>query len=162
MMNCCKVMNTYLLLDKYEKVPFSITMHLLYCKKCRTLVRNMTIASENTPVEMQETMPGNNLLFIKTMQQIGLESCIEKNNSVKKFKNVSLLPWIAGGILIVTGFVFMPLTTVGRWTEKSFGKIFTYPFVLLALLFFVAYIFIFIDKNLDFFVKKFDLPNSKQ
>lgn len=158
-MTCNEVVNKYLLLDKHERVPVSITVHLLYCKKCRTLIRNMTIAAESGQAEMYEAMSGNNPLFLKTLQQIGLEQFVEKPAEVK---NVSLLPWIAGEILIIAGFILMPLTNVGQWTAKSFGKIFTVPFIFIAVIFFAAYIFIFIDKNLDFFVKKFGLPNSKQ
>lgn len=158
-MTCREVTNKYFCLDKDERVPASVTLHLLFCKKCRTLIRNMSIAAESFPEEMSEFMPQNNPLFLKTMNQIELE---ELSETGKRFKTVSLIPWLAGAVIIIACFSFLPFTDVGRWAEKYLGKIFIIQFISFFVLVLVCYILIFIDKNLDFFVKKFGLPNSKQ
>ena len=41
---CDRIMDSFLELDKNQKIPFRITWHLLTCKKCRTQVRLCTLA----------------------------------------------------------------------------------------------------------------------
>ena len=43
---CEKMIDTYLMLDKHERIPLAVCVHLLTCKKCRTQVRMMTQAEE--------------------------------------------------------------------------------------------------------------------
>ncbi|MCD1654172.1 hypothetical protein K7J14_05590 [Treponema zuelzerae] len=45
-MNCQKAFDRYLSLDKYEHVPLSVTVHLLFCPVCRTSVRRLTLAEK--------------------------------------------------------------------------------------------------------------------
>ena len=41
---CEERMNEFLMLDKNERIPLRVTLHLLKCAKCRSEVRLMTMA----------------------------------------------------------------------------------------------------------------------
>ena len=44
MMTCDRAFNRYLELDKNERVPLRVTLHLLACPACRTGVRRLSRA----------------------------------------------------------------------------------------------------------------------
>lgn len=43
---CGKMMDKFLMLDKHERIPLDVTLHLLKCKKCRSQVRYLTKAEK--------------------------------------------------------------------------------------------------------------------
>ena len=52
---CKKYFDKYLSLDKNEIIPFRVSLHLLFCAKCRTAVRSMTAAEALFQNKMEES-----------------------------------------------------------------------------------------------------------
>ena len=56
--DCSEVMNNYLSLDKGERVPLGVTLHLITCKECRNQVRALKKAEKiaRAPLEIPVAM----------------------------------------------------------------------------------------------------------
>ena len=78
-----------------------------------------------------------------------------------RLPNVSILPWAVVGILMIVGLAYMPFTEIGKWAAENFKLRFVIPFALVFSVFVSVYSAIFVYRNLDFFVKKFDLKKEK-
>lgn len=129
---CEKNMETFLSLDKYERIPLGVTLHLLKCKKCRSQARYLTLA-ERYASEPIRTLP--------------LKDALEN----LQIKPVSMTKWILWGavmiLLMVTFGIFL-----NRFDRASFAIIFNVLFGLLI----TAYCTLFVGTNMDFFIKKID------
>ncbi len=182
-MKCKEALDKYIALDNNELVPFAVTFHLLRCRQCRKIVRAMTSAanlyskkiSEAGNANVSETANNdiitdksnttakdfrtNKTLTQKTMEKINIAVPdlmiiqAEKNN----LPEVNLLPWIIVGVIMILGFASIPFTTLGRWAVLVFKLNFTIPFALIFSIFVTIYCALFVGRNLDFFIKKFDL-----
>lgn len=140
---CDSIMDKFLILDKNEHLPPSITWHLLICKKCRTQVRFMTKAEKAASSELKEKQDADNEEINAIMKKI-LES-----KETPETKPVTLIGWIIAGILM-TAFMFSFVTLTTPKTSSAL----VIPFYLLFALIITAYCAIFVAVNLDFFVKK--------
>lgn len=99
--SCEKVMNRFLELDKGERLPFLLTLHLLRCKDCRTQVRLMTIAERVTARRMRPALYAP--------------------------KPVTLTKWVVGGILMVCSmlaFVFTADFYADELWQTAFALVF--------------------------------------
>ncbi|MCR5724836.1 MAG: hypothetical protein K6G80_07120 [Treponema sp.] len=72
---CERTMNRFLELDKGERLPLAVTLHLLWCRDCRTQVRLMTMA--------ERVVSG------RSVHKMSLQ------------KPVSLKKWIFGGVCMI-------------------------------------------------------------
>ncbi|MBQ8013204.1 MAG: hypothetical protein IJ257_02235 [Treponema sp.] len=129
---CEKNMDKFMLLDKYERIPISVTLHLLKCRECRTKVHYLSLA-EKYAAEPVKNSP--------------LKTALEN----MQVKPVSMTKWIIWGIvmlfLMVTSGLFL-----NRTDRESFAIIFNVIFGLLI----TAYCAIFVGTNMDFFIKKIE------
>ena len=129
---CEKQMETFLALDKYERLPPRLTLHLLRCKKCRTQVHYLTLAERYASEPVRTTF---RKYAFNNMQ----------------IKPVSMTKWIVAGILMI-----LMLVTFGIFLNKidrtSFAIIFNVMFGVLI----TVYCALFVSTNIDFFVKKID------
>ena len=135
---CEKNMETYLLLDKNEVVPLSVTLHLLLCKSCRTEVHYLSLAERTAAKTLKEKLP----------------EC----NATKKMeapKNpISMTKWIVGGATLTIFLLFFGVTAKSATPEL---QLLFYIFFAAAI---CAYCAVFIATNLDFFIKKIDTLSS--
>ena len=53
-MKCNKIIERYLMLDKHQMIPFDITLHLLFCKKCRLEVVKLVAAEKTAAATLKD------------------------------------------------------------------------------------------------------------
>lgn len=160
-MNCEKAFDNYLLLDKNERVPLLITLHLLRCPSCRTGVRLMTRSEKilATPITAEQPVCTDDPIIAEALARIAA-SGLNYTIIEKPEHQVSLFRWMISGIALVAGFAVVPTSTIGIWSSQYFGATFMIPFYLICGLTITAYCGMFIGTNIDFFVKKFGIPHS--
>lgn len=146
MKNCNDVMEEYLGLDKGQRIPLGITLHLLACKNCRTQVRLLRQAEKSTAPDSCRQTALDDAAILAVMNKITTKSDSQKNP-------ISLSKWIAGGILMI--LLFIAYSVFAKPGTNHLMTVYTY-IELAALI--TAYCALFIRSNMDFFVKKI---NSK-
>lgn len=159
-MKCDEIMEEYLRVERYERLPLRMVFHLLYCKKCRDNIKAMTLATHFSSDKIMRKASKTNLLYMKTMQQI-----MESGNVplVKKssFALLSLSLWGVIGSAMLAIFLVIPSTKIGIRFIETFGNYFTLQFLFTVVSFLTICTIIFIARNLNFFVKTFKLASSK-
>lgn len=154
-MNCDVFLDRYLSLDKHEPLSAGLRLHLLCCTSCRQAVNRMAAAENiqqhilHTPIAADERM------LNATMHAIHLLSKQAAPVAARQEKNKSLLPWLAVGVFLMTGFIFLPFSDIGKIGLSQFGDSFCISFALLCAGSIVAYSAVFLAKNLVFFTEKF-------
>ena len=133
---CEKMMDEYLMLDKNERIPLRVTLHLLKCKKCRTQVHYLSLA---------EKYAGEPLRAEKLVDKL-------ENMEVKP---VSMTKWIISGILMIFMMVSFVLF-LNKIDRASFSIIFNVIFGILV----TVYCTLFVGTNVDFFVKKIEKDHN--
>ena len=159
-MKCNELMEEYLHIERYERLPFHMFFHLLHCKNCRDNIRNMTLATHFSYDRVMQKTSKTNLLYIRTMQQI----MPSKNKQAIKKTNFSILIFSLWGIIgsaMLTIFLVVPSTRIGIRFMQFFGSYFTLQFLFTVVSFLTICTIIFIANNLNFFVKTFKLASSK-
>lgn len=144
---CEQTMDRFLELDKDENLGIRTSLHLITCKKCRTVVRLCSIAQRSSarPLHIQETMSNN------------VTSIIQKANpSIELLKDsrakpITMKRWLFSGIGILICFVIFAFGSP-EGTPKALELIIYLVFSLILCL----YTSFFIGSNLDFFVKMID------
>lgn len=144
MKNCDVTMERYLSLDKGERLPLSVTAHLLICERCRNEVRFFRKAENSAESNSQVGITDKSISAV--MEKIYASEEQSKNK-------VSLSKWIIGGIAIVV--LFLAFAIFSHGTNSSALKLCIY--IELAVLI-TVYCALFIRSNMDFFVK---LINAK-
>lgn len=137
-------MERYLSLDKGERIPLSLTLHLLTCEHCRNEVRFFRKA---------ETAAASNAQVGITDKSIS--AVMEKIYASEEYleNKVSLSKWIVGGIAIIALFLAFALFSHGINSDALKLCIYSELAVLIT-----VYCALFIRSNMDFFVK---LINAK-
>ncbi|WP_024465614.1 hypothetical protein [Treponema pedis] len=160
-MTCNEALNRYMALDKHDPVPFTVTVHLLRCKRCRNIVRAMTTAACMYSRALSDTADSDDKLVQKTMDKINktLPDLVSLR-SESTAPNVHILPWVIIGITMIIGLGSVPFTEIGRWASENFQLKFVIPFALVFASFVSIFSALFVGRNLDFFVKKFDLKDG--
>lgn len=127
---CEKIMDEFLSLDKYERIPLRITLHLLTCRECRSQVHYLTLAEKyaSSPIRPHQ---------IKDM----LETI--------EAKPVSMTKWIVSGILMILLMVIFGIF-LNKIDRTGFAIIFNIMFGVLV----TVYCALFVGTNMDFFLKK--------
>lgn len=139
-------MEKYLGLDKGERVPLLMTLHLLVCKNCRSEVRFLNKAESVATKSVSEEVLVNDDSIAAVMKKIYASDESMENP-------LSLSKWIFGGIAMLLLFVVFAIFT--RKIGSSTLKICLYiEFALMI----TIYCAVFTRCNIDFFVK---LINTK-
>lgn len=159
-MKCNELMEEYLHIERYERLPLHMVLHLLHCKKCRDNVRNMTLAMHFSSNKVMQRASKTNPLYLKTMQQIRLT----KNEKSIKSSNFSIFIFSLWGVIgtaMLAIFLIIPSTKIGIKFMQVFGSHFTLQFLFTIVSFLTICTIIFIANNLKLFVKTFKLASSK-
>ena len=170
-MKCEAAFDRYLALDKNERVPFAITLHLLVCPSCRTGVRLLTKAESAmsaplVPVSARvapfspELAPSRAVssdpVIAAAMARIGASGLsyplIERH--------VSFSRWVIAGLGLAAGFAVIPLSKIGSWGYDTFGTAFSLPLCIVFGLALAVYGGLFIGTNIDLFVKKYGFRHT--
>lgn len=140
---CEQIIEKYLQLDKNQRLPASITLHLLSCKNCRNKIRMLSLAEEKIKEPVQ----------LITVQFSTIESVIQKISpetySAISKKPISLVNWIINGILVI---LFLGFSVIFATKFNSSSLTFVYTITSVAAI--VTYCLAFVISNIDFFVKK--------
>lgn len=144
---CEKIINSYLMLDKNEKVPFYITMHLLRCKNCRRLVKLLSMAEKATASPLSISVPLTDKSIKDTMKKIAPEIPEEKIENPISMKN-----WISSGIVMIV-FMLTIIPMILKTPENSYLLI---SFCTVFGLCVTVYCIMFVISNMDFFIKKME------
>ncbi len=144
---CEKTMDKFLEMDKNDRIPFGVTMHLLFCKDCRRQVHYLTMAEKLAAAPLKVPAPLNDAALNQIMKSADPSWC-DKNLQ----KNpVSMFRWILGGLLMI---LFLCCFGLFANSVQSEGLLITFYVVFSVIV--VCYSAIFVGSNLDFFVKKIE------
>ena len=147
---CEKMIDTYLMLDKHERIPLAVCVHLLTCKKCRTQVRMMTQAEEKLSSPLAIQLPFSDLKLCSIMQSV------DPGFDIKSICPVSMRKWVITGIFMIIGIacVFSPILKAEILDYLLPGAaILSASIHIVFGISIVLYCTIFIASNLEFFVK---------
>ena len=144
---CNEMMDSFLILDKHERIPLKVTLHLLGCKKCRTQVRYLTKAEKLASAPLKTAVP---------VTSTEINGIIKKANPIwtakkSKVKPVSMKKWISYGILM-----FLLMLSYTFYAAKISGEAANTFFYIVFGIIITAYCAIFIAANLDFFIKRIE------
>jgi len=161
-MKCDKAFDMYLSLDKNERVPVSLTVHLLFCPVCRTGVRHLAHAEEtlSSILEPVPTVRSGDPVVAAALSRIAAAGLVYPSVPVT-VRSVSLLRWLLAGLALIAGFAVVPFSTIGSWSSQTFGPSFLVPFYLLCGIAVTAYCGLFVGTNIDLFVKKFGFRHTQ-
>ena len=151
---CCeRAMNRFFVLDKGERLPLLLTLHLLSCKDCRTQVRLLTLAERVAARPLQKAATTEDVQ--QTVEKMraaysaggGVES--EEAPFAHEKSPVTLMNWIVGGVLMICFMLVFAFVT--RHIESNVLSVSFYLMFAGAV---TAYCAFFVGANMDFFVKK--------
>lgn len=144
---CKEIMDQFLMLDKNQKLPLKITLHLLACKECRTQIRLCSLAEKAASKPLNTNLPLDNTTLVSIMSKIDANY----SEAPEQIKHVSLAHWIIIGIVMLVAMLFYGIQTV-----SLNSTIMVVPFYLCFAGIVCVYCALFVGSNLDFFVKLFD------
>ena len=147
MKNYNEIMNEFLMLDKNERIPLSLTIKLLFNRKCRNEVRLLTKAEKLAKKPLSVQMPVTDKTIHAVLNQINPEFA-EKAEIKNPFP---LSRWITAGIAMTAMMIFL-----GIMTRTSSDQLLVLPFYVLFATVFTTYCAFFVGCNMDFFVKKIE------
>ena len=146
---CEAIMDAFFALDKNERLPLSVTLHLLTCKKCRTQIRLCTLA---------ERVNAGPLMREANNEEIA--ALMGKLNAALPFKKelhyISMRRWIIAGVVMVFAMLLFAFITPVS-TESSLHLMFYLVFAGVI----TAYCAFFVGSNMDFFVKKIETVSMR-
>jgi len=135
-------MDRYLELDKGERVPIDVTLHLLFCKKCRRDVSLMSRAEKLLSRPLKIPVP----LTDTTIENI-LRTIDPQFSDISLKNPISMRNWIISGVLMILFmFVFIFSRNISRNLDVAISLVFAGCVI--------TYILTFVFSNIDFFVKK--------
>lgn len=135
-------LDQFLSLDKGQHVPFSLSLHLLFCKKCRAQIRSLIRA---------EQLAAKPLSISSPVTEDSIRTAIQQHAPEYEQKSYRFpIPlWIVAGVFILaTLFVFSLLS---RKIVNGTLEFTTYLFFALVV---TGYLVLFFATNMDFFVKR--------
>jgi hypothetical protein len=141
-------MDTFFALDKNQKIPLPVTMHLLACRKCRSQVRLLTMAEKIAAKELKQAEPLDNEILLSIMKKVDPQYAEKLADSIP---TVSMIKWIAAGCIMIGALLFY-----GIFNTTQTSSPLTVSFYLFFAAAVTAYCAVFIGSNMDFFVKVID------
>lgn len=141
-------MNRFFSLDKNERLPLSLTLHLLACKKCRSSVRRLTLLEKRCSRENLRKIRVNSRNVAEVIKLVDSEC---RRCRIRR-ENVSLAQWIFAGILLLLCMIVMELLAIVTTSDLMvFSTSFFFGLSI------VVYCAFFIGTNMDFFIKKWKI-----
>ena len=141
---CNKIIERYLQLDKNQRLPLSITLHILSCKSCKNKIRMMSLAEESIKEPISIAVPITDNSIEQIMQKISPESY----NKITK-NPISMTNWIISGIITI----FLLCASV-IFASKFNSSTLTFIYTLISGTAIITYCCAFVISNIDFFIKK--------
>lgn len=139
---CNAAMEKFFALDKHEKLPLSLTFHILLCPTCRNTVRLLSLAEKGL---VRENLSGEPITEA-TLWDISHRLDITKMD----IKPISMGKWIAGGLAVIATIL---LSVIFTGTLVSDAFLLTAIYLTMGSLI-TLYCSLFVAGNIDFFVKQ--------
>lgn len=141
---CEQNMNAFLMLDKNERIPLRVTLHLLRCPECRSGVRLMTMAERVCAAPLKVSLPVSGESVREAVMRLGQGRRLEP-------RPVSMRKWVAGGVSMIVFMLFFNLLAklIGFQSENL-----QLAFYLVFAALVTSYCMAFVGANMDFFIKK--------
>ena len=167
-MTCDKAFTRYLELDKNERVPLRVTLHLIGCPSCRTGVRHLTRAERSLARPLSALPRESAERDVSVAEDKAIRAAIERITASglsypdgrDDLGRVSMTRWVVAGCALVAGFAIMPASSMGEWSRLVYGDAYYLPFSILCGVAVTVFGGLFIGSNIDFFVKKFGFRPS--
>jgi hypothetical protein len=152
----------YLALDKNERVPLALTLHLLLHAECRTSIRRLTRAERllAAPFSITLESPVSATFAVEEALRRVREASLSYPETFADDGKVSLYRWFIAGVALIAGFGVFPFSYLGDWVKDAAGAAFYAPFFIVCGLAITMYCGMFVAANIDFFVKKFGFRHS--
>jgi hypothetical protein len=145
---CDDMMETFFALDKHERYPLKLTLHLLACQKCRTQVRLCTIAERLCAEPLKRGARDEEVdALIAKIRGVNPESA--------DASPISLRRWIVSGVAMIAAMMLFTVIS-----PRSAGNHLQLAFYLMFGCVVTAYCSVFIASNIDFFVKKIEAMSA--
>jgi hypothetical protein len=141
---CTEVMDAFFALDKGERLPLSMTLHLLTCKGCGNQVRLCTLAERASARPL--TSKSSEAEVAALMAKLRAELPFHEEEHY-----LSLPRWIGWGMAMVAAMLLFPFiipVAVEPFLHLAFYLVFAGVIT--------AYCAFFVASNMDFFVKKIE------
>lgn len=143
---CEQIMNKYLMLDKDERVPLKISLHLLGCKKCREQIKLLKLAEKEISAPLKIQTPVTDKTIQNVLAQVNISNISQKD---KFYKPLPFAGWIIGGIIMVA-LLFSSMFTTSDMESKTLDI--WYALTIAGCV--TAYCAVFVCSHIDLFVKK--------
>lgn len=137
---CSEVMDGFLELDKHQRIPLWITMHLLTCSECRNNVRLYTQAEKFLATENDGEASFTYAAISDVKEKLYPGSTREKK--------VPLFYWLVIGIILVACMILSTFFA-GKIIPELLSLVWIFVAVVVT-----TYCMLFIGMNMDFFVKQ--------
>lgn len=132
------------MLDKNQMVPLNISLHLLFCNKCRQTIKMLKIAEKEIAEPLSMVSPVTDESIQKIMESVS-EDVYKK---IQK-KSISFGSWIVTG-LIMLFLLIVSIYTISLTNSRTLSII----YALLIAFCVTGYSATFVFGNIDVFVKK--------
>ena len=144
--NCTYYIEEFLSLGKGERLPVSLTLHLLFCPRCRSEVRMLSKAEKVSAKALKIPVPVESSSVTQLMEKIDTSYSPRTNE-------VPVIQWVLTGLILLVCMVLLTLfiAPFGAMLAAYSCGIFAAALI--------AYCAVFIGTNLDFFIKKIDTDN---
>lgn len=140
---CEEMMNEYLMLDKGEKVPLHLTMHILGCKKCRGQIKLMKKAEEKISAPLKILAPVTDESIAKVLEQVSPEL------KIRNHKPFPVFGWILGGVIMAALLIFA-MNNISDFHNNRLTAYYAYTLAGSI----SVYCAVFVFSHMDAFVKK--------
>lgn len=147
-MKCDRTVNSYLQLEDYTSIPFTLRLHLLLCKKCRQEIKILS----RTFSRIRNDFPYKSPVDIT----LSVMSIIRAEN-ITSGKTVSGFKWVSIGAIIFSSIVLINFSESFIWLKKEFGSNYTIPVSIVMGFIITAYASILIACNYEYIKKYIDL-----
>ena len=144
--DCHYYMEEFLSIGKGERLPLSLTLHLLSCSRCRREVRLLSKAEKLSAKALKISIPLESNSITQVMREI------DSSYSPQTGK-VSIMQWVLTGLVLLACMVLLALFI------SPYGELLTAYSCGIFAAALIAYCAVFVGTNLDFFIKKIDTHN---
>jgi len=145
---CNELMDIFFSLDKYERYPLKLTLHLLVCETCRTQIRLCTLAQKVIAEPLMRPADKQTVDVLMTK----INEVFPNHNETSP---ISLRRWIISGLAMILAMMLFTVVS-----PKSAGNHLQLAFYLVFGCVVSAYCALFIASNMDFFIKKIETIQS--
>jgi hypothetical protein len=139
---CNDAMEKFFALDKNERLPIPLTLHILLCQDCRKTVRALYLAEKQLLRENRSEESITEALLWEISRRLDITKM--------EIKPISMGKWVAGGLAVIATILLSVIFTGTLVTDTSLlaAIYLTMGFVL------TLYCGLFVAGNIDFFVKQ--------